>query len=538
MRKRLCGYLVIAAICLLPTIASAVVTLDWVTIGDPGNAADVGGWGAVPYVYRTGRYEVSNAEYTEFLNAVAATDTYTLYNPGMGSSGSITRTGSFGSYSYSVVAGSENEPVEYVSFFDGVRFSNWLHNSQPTGPQGPATTETGAYTLAGAASVGDRNPGAKFFLPTEDEWYKAAYYDSASTSYFDYPAASDTPIVCAMPGSTSNTANCGAVVNDVTDIGSYVGSPSPNGTFDQGGNVWEWNESILTISVPPPSYRGVRGGSYANDPITLEASFSFDSSPIFEDVAVGLRIAALPTSTPTGNTTVGTFVGGDAGEGLDLDGTFEFAVNVGEPIGGRSVRDATFSIDTSTSGFALTSAVSGIPPFGGGAIPHFGFTTNDDNLEVITREHRFSADATIADDLRIDLTVTPDATYKLQLIMTEVYAPTGTGSEQRVFDVWVENALIVDDFDPTAIAGIWTFGPEVGAVITHELTAVDGILNIVLEDLEIQNPMLSALTLEIMPAPVPTLTPIGFAVLGSLMAMWIGRTSCLFRMTAQSSSDE
>ena len=102
----------------------------------------------------------------------------------MGSSGSITRIGSSGSYSYNVVAGSENEPVEYVSFFDGVRFSNCLHNSQPTGPQGPATTETGAYMLAGAASVGDRNPGAKFFLPTEDEWYKAAYYDSASTSFF------------------------------------------------------------------------------------------------------------------------------------------------------------------------------------------------------------------------------------------------------------------------------------------------------------------------------------------------------------------
>ena len=98
--------------------------------------------------YRIAKFEVSNAEYAVFLNAVAATDTNALYHTSMGVVfGGITRSGSSGSYSYSAIAGREDMPVNFVSFWDATRFANWLHNGQPTGAQGNSTTEDGAYTL-------------------------------------------------------------------------------------------------------------------------------------------------------------------------------------------------------------------------------------------------------------------------------------------------------------------------------------------------------------------------------------------------------
>ena len=100
------------------------------------------------YAYQIGKYEVTAGQYTEFLNAVADSDTYGLYSTLMGDilnyGANIQRTGSSPNYSYSVAADWANRPVNYVSFWDAARFANWLHNGQPTGPQGPGTTEDGA----------------------------------------------------------------------------------------------------------------------------------------------------------------------------------------------------------------------------------------------------------------------------------------------------------------------------------------------------------------------------------------------------------
>jgi len=204
------GFVFAALLLALP--AHAQVTIEWVTVGDPGNAADDTGYGAVAYTYRIGKYEVTNAQYAEFLNAVAASDTYELYSTHMGSGhGGITRSGSSGSYTYSAIAGREDMPVNYVSWYDSLRFANWLHNGQPTGAQGDGTTEDGAYTITEEGIAEDsitRNAGATVFLTSEDEWYKAAYYDAGSEIYFNYPASSDTLTYCRPPGAMANTANC------------------------------------------------------------------------------------------------------------------------------------------------------------------------------------------------------------------------------------------------------------------------------------------------------------------------------------------
>ena len=61
---------------------SQAVNIDTVLVGNTGNTDDDTGYGAVDYEYNIGKYEVTAGQYTEFLNAVAETDTYDLYHDG------------------------------------------------------------------------------------------------------------------------------------------------------------------------------------------------------------------------------------------------------------------------------------------------------------------------------------------------------------------------------------------------------------------------------------------------------------------------
>jgi len=151
--------LVAAAVCVfLVSAAAAAVDIQTVPVGNPGNAADTHGagyYGAVAYTYNIGKYEVTAGQYTDFLNAVAKTDTYGLYYTDMSRTdfgSGIARSGSSGSYAYSVDPAFVNRPVNYVSWGDSARFANWLHNGQPMGAQDLTTTEDGAYYLNGATS--------------------------------------------------------------------------------------------------------------------------------------------------------------------------------------------------------------------------------------------------------------------------------------------------------------------------------------------------------------------------------------------------
>ncbi len=254
---------------LLSTAALAEVTFDWAVVDNPGNAPDSRyngiSVGSVDYIYEIGKYEVTAGQYTEFLNAVAKADPNGLYSTQMGNlssfGGNIMRTGSSPNFIYSVAADWANRPVNYVSFWDAARFTNWLQNGQPTGPQGPGTTEDGAYRNVGNQIAFARQPGPRFVIPTENEWYKAAYHDKnvgLAASYFDYPTGTNS-----VPGTDATEAtNAGNNANyriDFgvyalgppyyrTEVGEYQLSDSPYGTFDQGGNVWEWNETMAISS--------------------------------------------------------------------------------------------------------------------------------------------------------------------------------------------------------------------------------------------------------------------------------------------------
>src|SRR5690606_22102773 len=109
------------------------------------------------------------------------------YDPLMGtrSRGGILREGTAPNYTYTVKENFGNKPVNYVSYWDACRFCNWLHNGKPTGAQDTTTTEDGAYDLREITAIENntvtRKPGARYFIPTQDEWHKAAYFQPRQT---------------------------------------------------------------------------------------------------------------------------------------------------------------------------------------------------------------------------------------------------------------------------------------------------------------------------------------------------------------------
>lgn len=287
--SRIIASLLVIATFLVALPSASAVTIPTVPVGNAPNAADTTGYGAVGNGYRIGTTEVSNAQYAEFLNAKAASDPLALYNTSMGSGfGGITQSGFSGSFTYAAIAGRGNKPVNWVSWYDSIRFANWLNNGQGSGD-----TETGAYTLLGGTPTPTngpsitRNAAATWFLTSEDEWYKAAYYDGSS--YFDYPTSSNTAPTAEAPAGGSNSANYNNAVGDLTNVGAYTASTSPYGTFDQGGNLWEWNEALVSSSA-----RGIRGGDWDISSGGLLSSFRVNSGPTGEGSDVGFRVASIP----------------------------------------------------------------------------------------------------------------------------------------------------------------------------------------------------------------------------------------------------
>jgi formylglycine-generating enzyme len=308
--KRLFAVTAVVALLVLGIAAQAAITIETIAVGNAGNAADSTGYGSVGYNYRIGTYEVTAGQYTAFLSAVVATDSHQLYIEAMSSEWGcgITRSGASGSYTYCVASDSVNRPVNFVSFWSACRFANWLNNGQPTGPQNATTTERGVYTLDGYDGTDgrtiQRNANWKWAVTSEDEWYKAAYYKGGGTNagYWDYPTSSDTAPGRDMADPTGNNANyndfSGAYPIEsghyTTVAGEFQNSPSPYGTFDQGGNLCEWNETIV-LEGATYARRGMRGGAFYGGVGALQASDRGFGTPgeVWSN-AYGFRVSYVP----------------------------------------------------------------------------------------------------------------------------------------------------------------------------------------------------------------------------------------------------
>jgi formylglycine-generating enzyme required for sulfatase activity len=297
-----------------------IADMPMMTIGNPGNKPDGRtGSGSVDYVYSIGKYEVTIQQYTDFLNAVARSDPYQLYNSNMATDlniAGISRSGSQGAYRYSVIgpagvnpegaSSPGNRPIAYVSWFDAARFANWMHNGR-----GQGNTETGAYTLNGATSgkAVSANAGARFSIPTPDEWYKAAYYspnlDGGKGGYYVFPTQRNAT-QGSVPDNNINKRNSpnranyfnasfsvtqsltpSASQNYLTDVGAFSKSASYYGTFDQAGNVYEWNDDKASRSQ-----RSLRGGYFVSNVADTSYLDAYFLPPDYESNGSGFRLAS------------------------------------------------------------------------------------------------------------------------------------------------------------------------------------------------------------------------------------------------------
>ena len=310
------GSLALAVLACLPFGSTATAAaIQWVTVGDPGNAPDTApaGYGDVSTSFRIMKYEFTNQLYTEFLNSVAKTDNYSLYNADMGSNavGGITRSGSSGNYSYSVKQYMGDKPVNYVSWLDAARVANWYQN----GATSLSNTETGAYTLNGAMLGGAAvNPGATFYVPTEDQWYKAAFYKGGNNNagYWNFGTQRDTTPTTVTADSTgtgsaglSSTANSanylsrarwgGDAYGNVTTVGTN-GGPGAYDTFDMSGNISEW----VSGATGHPDDARLRGGAFWEyDNYYVSSEYSQGRRASDEDISSGFRLVS-----PVGSSSV------------------------------------------------------------------------------------------------------------------------------------------------------------------------------------------------------------------------------------------
>ena len=301
------------------SVAANPVVIDLVPVGDAGNAADATtGFGAVAADYAIARTSITIEQYVTFLNAVARADRHGLYDTSMSTDlavAGITRVGRPGCYSYSVMnndGSAANRPITYVSWFDAARFANWMANGQPSGKQNARTTENGAYNLAkatGGKAVPRNaiNPNTRaaptFFIPTENEWYKAAYFTpdkGGSPGYYLYatqqdiapannPAATSGPIANYLVGpiySVTQSAVFSPTQNYLTDVGAFATSGSYYGTFDQNGNVYQWND----LSGAAGKFRGLRGGFWAGGAVTLQKSTFTQATATRQANDTGIRL--------------------------------------------------------------------------------------------------------------------------------------------------------------------------------------------------------------------------------------------------------
>jgi hypothetical protein len=264
-------------------------TIDFVNIGNAGNAADSTGFGAVPYEYRVGTYEIPRDAITK-ATASGMTDV---------TAGALSVDGG------SAAAWTGNQPAALISWYEAAAFVNWLNTS---------TGKTAAYDLAWDGSAWSmnlwsndnawtlggenlyRHKDAYYFLPSENEWYKAAYYNQSGSNYFLYPTASSSIPTAVASGTDAGTA----VYDQPWEPGpasvDLAGGLSTYGTMGQGGNVFEWHESAFDGSNSSSSeLRAIRGGYWGNTTeVDLSSSVRVNGHPALEGDSIGFRVSSVP----------------------------------------------------------------------------------------------------------------------------------------------------------------------------------------------------------------------------------------------------
>ena len=254
-------------------------TMEFVTIGNPGNAADTTGSpnpaGSVAYTYNLSKYEVSRDMITK-ANAAGSLGITLADMSSYGGNG-------------------VNKPATGLSWYEAATYVNWLNTS--TGGTAAYNFVGGTFQLWAPTDAGYnannmfRNSLAKYVIASSNEWYKGAYGNLDGT-WNNYPTGSDSAPTSIASGTAGNTAVI--MQSGPADITS-AGGLSPWGTMAQGGNVWEWNETAWDGTNNTSSEaRVVRGGTWSYNSGYLNASNSYNNNPTSEDDSYGFRVASVP----------------------------------------------------------------------------------------------------------------------------------------------------------------------------------------------------------------------------------------------------
>jgi formylglycine-generating enzyme required for sulfatase activity len=260
-RSFLAAVLVIAVTNVASADTIRGISIDFVPIGNAGNSADTDGTvgcGAVGYNYRIGKYEVTNTQWNAFTTAVGD-PTGNVYWPGA------------------------QQPINNVSWFEAAQFCNYLTSGNKYSGAYQFDQSGNFLGIDRASSISTY--GTTYVIPTEDEWYKAAYFKPDGSGYSLYANGTDTAPVA---GVNSNYYTSSYYNGQPWNVGN--GTQEQNGTFDMMGNVLEWNETLLY-----GSYRGIRGGSFfIGGAYGLSSSIQSATYPYDEDFNVGFRVASVP----------------------------------------------------------------------------------------------------------------------------------------------------------------------------------------------------------------------------------------------------
>jgi formylglycine-generating enzyme required for sulfatase activity len=253
-------------------------TIDFTSISNPNNAPDVTGFGSVPYDYKISIYEISSSM---VYGAIAA---------GL----SDVTTGPW----------SDNQPAANMSWHEAAAFVNWLNASKGYQTAYNLSYDNGwtmqlwdteqAWQLGGENLF--RHKDAFYFLPSENEWYKAAYHknDGVTGNYWLYPTASDNIPTPVVSGTDSETAVFGGLSEQPADVFAS-GGLSAYATIGQGGNVFEWTETAYSgVNNDPDAARSVRGDDYDLDGTALASTERGSVMPISEQSYIGFRVASVP----------------------------------------------------------------------------------------------------------------------------------------------------------------------------------------------------------------------------------------------------
>ncbi len=272
--------------------------------------------------------ELTNTQYVSFLNAIDpdGLNPNDVYHSSMGSDargGILDSGGAFGSH-YVTRPNMGDKAVNFISWFRAARVANWLHNGAKsygnTDSSATAPQNTGAYstgTSTGGSTV-PKNEGAIFWIPTENEWYKAAYYNptlnNGAGGYRVYGNGFDTTSSVSANGIGDGSAgsigslanyNSGADWNgqdgNVTTVGTNGGA-SYYGAFDMSGNAWEFVDAGYLLAL--------RGGGWRSSALDVSSFGGWPQRPISSTNDWGFRIATVPEPSTYAMALAGLACGG------------------------------------------------------------------------------------------------------------------------------------------------------------------------------------------------------------------------------------